>query len=63
MFLALILAVGYCAWAIVTGKRIKIFVPWRIEQAFYLSLLLILAANWASKLLFLGFGPSPFPGS
>ncbi|MFY9615783.1 MAG: DUF2752 domain-containing protein [Candidatus Dormiibacterota bacterium] len=61
MFLALVAAVVYCGWAIATGKRLKLVVPWRLEQAFYISLLIILGLNWLSKLLFLGFGPSPFP--
>jgi hypothetical protein len=63
MFLALVIGVAYCAWAVATGRRIRVLVRPRIAQAFYLSLLLILAANWLSKLLFLGFGPSPFPGA
>jgi hypothetical protein len=61
IFAALVIAVAYCAWAVVTGKRLRLTVPWRWEQAFYLSLLVILGLNWLSKLLFLGFGPSPFP--
>lgn len=62
MFLALLVAIGYTAWAVATGRRIRVSVNPRLAQAFYLSLLVILALNWASKLLFLGFGPSPFPG-
>ena len=63
MFVALVVAVVYCAWAIATGHRVRILVRPRVEQLFYFSLLLILAVNWMSKLLFLGFGPSPFPGT
>lgn len=62
LFLAVVAAVAYSAWAVATGRRLRVNLRPRLAQAFYLSLLLILALNWMSKLLFLGFGPSPFPG-
>lgn len=58
MLLALVVAVGYSAWAVATGRRLRVSLSPRLSQAFYISLLLILAANWLSKLLFLGYGPS-----
>jgi hypothetical protein len=59
MFVALIVAVGYALWAVTTGRRIKVNVSPRLAQGFYISLLVVLAVNWLSKLLFLGYGPSP----
>ena len=59
MFLALVGAVIYAALAVASGRRVRINVSDRVARAFYVTLLVVLAVNWMSKLLFLGFGPNP----
>ncbi|MEA2646466.1 MAG: hypothetical protein QOE92_1549 [Chloroflexota bacterium] len=59
MFAAMLAAMVYAGWAIVSGRRLRLVVSPRLARAYYIGLLVILGVNWLSKLLFLGYGPSP----
>ena len=55
MFLALVAAVVYCTWAVVTGRRLQLTMDRRLVQVLTVAALMLLAANWASKLFILGY--------
>lgn len=55
MFLALLAAVVYCAWAVVTGRRVHLAMDQRLARTLTVVGLVVLAANWASKLFILGY--------
>ena len=63
LFLAMLIGIGYGAWAMITGKRVRLLMSLRTHQAIGLIILLAFALNWLAKLLWLGFGPLPFPGA
>ena len=63
LFLAMLIGIGYGAWAMVTGKRVRLEMSLRTSQRIGLLVLLAFALNWLAKLLWLGFGPLPFPGA
>jgi hypothetical protein len=63
LFLAMLIGIGYGAWAMVTGKRVRLEMSLRTHQRIGLIILLAFALNWLAKLLWLGFGPLPFPGA
>ena len=57
LFLGVIAAVLYCAFVLVTGRRMRLNISWRQRRNLIFAGLALLALNWAAKLLFLGFGP------
>ena len=63
MFLAMLLGIGYGGWVMLTGRRITWRPSRRAQQRIGLVVVALLAANWLAKLLWLGFGPLPFPGA
>jgi hypothetical protein len=63
LFLAMLIGIGYGGWVTVTGRRIRLPLSLRAHQNIGLIILALFAANWLVKLLWLGFGPLPFPGA
>jgi hypothetical protein len=63
LFLAMLIGIGYGAWAMATGKKLRLQMSLRTHQVIGLIILLAFALNWLAKLLWLGFGPLPFPGA
>ncbi len=63
MFLAMLIGIGYGGWVLLTGRRISWRPSRRAQQRIGLVIVALLAANWLAKLLWLGFGPLPFPGA
>src|ERR1035437_3815268 len=63
LFLAMLIGIGYTAWVMVTGRRIRLHLSRRAHQNIGLIILALFAANWLGQLLRLGFGPLPFPGA
>ena len=63
LFLAMLIGIGYGGWVMVTGKRVRLEMSVRTSQRIGLIILLAFALNWLAKLLWLGFGPLPFPGA
>jgi hypothetical protein len=63
MFLAMLVAIGYGGWVMLTGRRITWRPSRRAQQRIGLVIVALFAANWLAKLLWLGFGPLPFPGA
>lgn len=63
LFLAMLIGIGYGGWVMVTGRRIRLPLSLRAHQNIGLIILALFAANWLVKLLWLGFGPLPFPGA
>jgi hypothetical protein len=59
LFTGLLLAVLYSAFALVTGKRVRLRYDRRTANLVIAVTVLALALNWSAKLLFLGYGPSP----
>jgi len=57
LFLGVIAAVLYCAFAIASGRRMHLNLSWRQRRNLIFAGLVLLALNWTAKLLFLGFGP------
>lgn len=55
MFLALVAAVAYCTWAVVTGRRLQVTMDRRLVRTLSAAVLVVLAVNWASKLFILGY--------
>ena len=55
LFLAVVVAVVYAIAALVTGRRIRFTVDPRLRRGLVVAAVLVLAANWASKLLILGY--------
>ena len=63
LFLAMLVGIGYSAWALTTGQRLRLNLSLQMHQRIGLLVLALLALNWLAKLLWLGFGPLPFPGA
>ncbi|HXA43472.1 MAG TPA: DUF2752 domain-containing protein [Candidatus Solibacter sp.] len=63
MFLAMLIGIGYGGWVMLTGRRITWRPSRRAQQRIGLVIVALFAANWLAKLLWLGFGPLPFPGA
>jgi len=63
MFLAMLIGLGYGGWVMLTGRRITWRPSRRAQQRIGLVIVALFAANWLAKLLWLGFGPLPFPGA
>jgi len=63
MFLALLIGIAYSGWVLLTGRRLRLHLSRRTQQNIGLLVLALIAANWLAKLLWLGFGPLPFPGA
>jgi Protein of unknown function (DUF2752) len=63
LFLAMLIGIGYGGWAMATGKRVRLEMSLRTSQRIGLIILVAFALNWLAKLLWLGFGPLPFPGA
>jgi hypothetical protein len=63
LFLAMLIGIGYGAWAMTTGKRLRLNMSLQMHQRIGLVVLTLFALNWLAKLLWLGFGPLPFPGA
>ena len=55
LFLALIAAVVYSAWAVVTGRRVQVQMDRSLVRTLTVVALVVLALNWASKLFILGY--------
>jgi Protein of unknown function (DUF2752) len=63
LFLAMLIGIGYGGWAMATGKRVRLEMSLATSQRIGLIILVAFALNWLAKLLWLGFGPLPFPGA
>jgi hypothetical protein len=63
LFLAMLIGIVYGAWALTQGKRVRLDPSARTQRRIGLIILLAFALNWLAKLLWLGFGPLPFPGA
>jgi hypothetical protein len=63
LFMAMLIGIGYGAWAIGTGQRLRFNLSVKASQRIGLLVLALFALNWLAKLLWLGFGPLPFPGA
>ena len=55
LFLALVAAVLYCSWAVVSGRRIQVTMERGLVRTLTVLALAMLAASWASKLFILGY--------
>ena len=55
LFVALVAAVVYCTWAVVTGRRVHLRMDRRLVQVLTAVAVLMLTASWASKLFILGY--------
>ncbi|MGI8610315.1 MAG: DUF2752 domain-containing protein [Candidatus Dormibacteria bacterium] len=55
MFLALLAAVVYSTWAVITGRRLHLNMDLRTVRILTVVLMGLLAVNWASKLFILGY--------
>jgi uncharacterized membrane protein YfcA len=55
LFLALVIAVAYSIWSLVTGTRVRVRMEPRLVRALTVLGLAILLANWVSKILILGY--------
>jgi hypothetical protein len=63
LFVAMLLGIGYGGWVLLTGRRLRLHLSRRAQQNIGVIILALFAANWLAKLLWLGFGPLPFPGA
>jgi hypothetical protein len=55
LFVALVAAVIYSTWAVVTGRRLHLTMDRKLVRILTAVGLLVLATNWASKLFILGY--------
>ena len=55
LFVAVVAAVIYGAWAVLTGRRVRVTMDPGLRRALVVAGLLVLAVNWASKLFILGY--------
>jgi hypothetical protein len=60
LFVGLIAAILYSAFALATGKRLRVHLDGGTRRVVIIAAAGVLALNWAAKLLVLGYGPSPF---
>lgn len=55
MFLALVAAVVYAAWAVLTGRRAHVAMDRKLVRRLTAIAVVMLMANWAAKLFVLGY--------
>ncbi|MEA2683536.1 MAG: hypothetical protein QOK05_1864 [Chloroflexota bacterium] len=55
MFLLVAALVVYSAWAVASGRRIRVDLDDRLKRGLLIGVVVVLALNWASKLFVLGY--------
>ncbi|HEY8739439.1 MAG TPA: DUF2752 domain-containing protein [Candidatus Dormibacteraeota bacterium] len=55
MFAALVVAVVYCCWVLVSGRKVQVVLDDRLRRGLILAAGALLLVNWASKIFILGY--------